>query len=364
MGELIWANFRARPVRTLLSVSAVAIQIFLLLFMMGLTNGLIREYRERVRGIGADILVQPPGSSPFFVFSRANLAESKAQEIREIPGVKVVSPSIAMSNTRGLSVIYAIDFETFHSIGDGFRFLSGGPYESDFDVIIDDLKAAADGLQVGDAVELLDRQWRVSGIVERGRGARFFIPLRTAQQLSEVEGFVSMFWVQNTEPGLTDPVREEIVKLLPRHEVRRMDEFLSLMVPGKMPLVEPFTNAIIFIGIVFTFLVVLLSMYTIVLERTREIGILKALGASRWSIVNLMVSEALLIGIIGAGLGVLVSFGFREVFLASRPTMSVDITPVWVLRGTVLALFGCALGSLYPALRASAMDAIEALGYK
>jgi putative ABC transport system permease protein len=361
--ELIWANFRARPVRTLLSVSAVALQVFLLLFMMGLTNGLIREWRERVQGIGADILVQRAEASVFFALEPVTLRQRMARDIRRVPGVRVVSPAIAVPNNRGVSVIYAVDFETFHQIGDGFRFVDGGPFEDDFDVIIDDIKAYGDNLQIGDAVKLFDQQWRVSGIVERGRGARFFIPLATAQRLLEVPGLVSMFWVETEEPGLMDEVREGILQVVPKHTVRRMDEFLSLMMPSKLPLVEPFTNSIIIIGVLITFLVVLLSMYTIVLERTREIGILKSLGASRWDVVSLMVREALLIGVLGIIVGVAASFGFREIFLASRPTATVDITREWILQGSVLALLGCTLGSLYPALRASAMEAIDALGY-
>ena len=363
MTELIWANFRARPVRTFLSVSAVALQIFLLLFMMGLTNGLIREWRERVQGIGADILVQRPNASPIFAIEPVSLPARLAQDIRKVPNVQVVSPSIVIPNSRGISLIYAIDFDSFHQVGGGFRFVAGGPFEDDFDVIIDDIKASSDHLQVGDAVKLFEQQWRVSGIVERGRGARFFVPLHTAQRILDVEGLVSMFWVETAEPGLMDEVRDDILAIVPKHTVQRMDEFLSLMMPDKLPLVEPFTNSIIIIGVLITFLVVLLSMYTVVLERTREIGILKALGASRWDVVSLMVREALLIGILGIIVGVAASYGFREIFLASRPTMTVDITPEWILRGAAFALLGCTLGSFYPAMRASAMEAVEALGY-
>lgn len=365
MGELIWANFRARPVRTLLAITAVGVQVFLLLFMMGLTEGMIREWRERLEGIGADLMVQPPGASIFPAFWRASLQENLAQQLQEIPGVEVVSPTIAAPNSRGISVIYGIDYPTFNQLGTGFRFEEPGDFDGfggDFEVIVDDIKAEAQNLTLGKTVELFDLKWEVSGIVQNGRGARFFIPLRTAQEILNVPGMVSVFWVEVAEPGLVNEVQERIVAVLPRHEVRRMDEYLSLMSPQNIPLIDPFTNAVIFVGVVITFLVVLLSMYTIVLERTHEIGILKALGASRFDIVSLMVREALLIGVLGVGVGLAFSFGFRAVFLATRPTMTVDITQVWVLRGALLALLGCALGSLYPAMRASSMDAVEALG--
>lgn len=362
MRELIWANLRARPVRTVLSVAAVSLQVFLLLFLMGLTDGIVTEWGERIRGIGADLLVQPPNSSVFLAFSSAVLPEELAGSLRQVEGVEEVAPVLAVVNTTGISMIYAVDYDTYSRLGGGFRFHAGGPFQDGHDVIIDDIKAAGDRLQVGDTVELLNERFRVSGIVEHGRGARFFIPLDTAQELLGVEKRVSMFWVKST--GDAESVRQRIVRLLPRHSVRRMDEYLSLMVSDNLPEVRPFTRAVILVGLVFTFLVVLLSMYTVVLERTREVGILKALGASRWNIVGLLVREALVIAVLGAALGVAASYGVKEILTTLRPTMNILITPHWLVWGIGLALLGCVLGAVYPALRAAAADPVAALAYE
>jgi len=362
MRELIWANLRARPVRTALSVAAVSLQVFLLLFLMGLTDGIVKEWGERVRGIGADVLVQPPNSSVFLAFSSAVLPEEMTGQLRQVEGVEEVSPVLAVVNTNSLTMIYGIDYDSYSRLGTGFLFHQGGPFQGDRDVIIDDIKAASKNLKVGDTVELLNQPFRVSGIVEHGRGARYFIPLRTAQELLGVEKRVSMLWVKST--GDAESVRQRIVQLLPRHSIRRMDEYLSLMVSDNLPEVRPFTRAIILVGLVITFLVVLLSMYTVVLERTREIGILKALGASRWDIVALLVREALAIALLGAVVGVAASYGVKEILTSLRPTMNILITPHWLAWGIGLALLGCALGAVYPALRAAAADPVAALAYE
>jgi putative ABC transport system permease protein len=359
---LIWANLRARPVRTALSVAAVSLQVFLLLFLMGLTDGIVKEWGERVRGIGADLLVQPPNSSVFLAFSSAVLPEQMSGRLLQVQGVEEVSPVLAVVNTNSLTMIYGIDYETYSRLGTGFLFHQGGPFQGANDVIIDDIKAASKKLKVGDTVELLNQPFRVSGIVEHGRGARYFIPLHTAQELLGVEKRVSMFWVKST--GDAEGVRQRFAQLLPRHSIRRMDEYLSLMVSDNLPEVRPFTRAVILVGLVITFLVVLLSMYTVVLERTREIGILKALGASRWDIVGLLVREALAIALLGALIGVAASFGAKEVLTSLRPTMNILITPQWLGWGVGLALLGCGLGAVYPALRAAAADPVAALAYE
>ncbi len=143
-----------------------------------------------------------------------------------------------------------------------------------------------------------------------------------------------------------------------------MNEYLSLMVSQNLPEVQPFTNAVILVGLVITFLVILLSMYTIVLERTREIGILKALGASRWNIVGLLLREALLIAALGCLVGVGASYGVKEVLTNLRPTMNILISTQWLFQGILLAVIGCLIGSFYPALRAAAADPVTALAYE
>ncbi|MFQ5776441.1 MAG: ABC transporter permease [Terriglobia bacterium] len=362
MRELVWSNLRARPVRTILSVAAVSLQVFLLLFLMGLTTGIVREWGERMEGVGADLLVQPPNASIFLALSRPVLPEGLSQRLESVEGIEVASPVLAVVNSNSLTMIYGIDFESYNRLGSGFLFRDGGPFQGPRDVIIDDIKAASRGFKVGDPVELLNETFRVCGIVWHGRGARYFIPLRTAQELVAVEKRVSMFWVESN--GESDAVHQRISQMLPRHRIRRMDEYLSLMVSSNVPGVRPFSHAIIFVGLIITFLVLLLSMYTVVLERTREIGILKALGASRWNIVGLLAREALLIAFLGTVVGVSACFGVKEVVTRMRPTLTIIITNQWLIQAVGLALLGSVLGSIYPALRAAAADPVSALAYE
>jgi len=361
MRQLVWANLRARPVRSALAVLAVGLQVFLLLFMMGMTNGVLSEYSKRIEGIGADLLVQQPGASVFLAFSRAVLPEEEGARLKQVSGVEVVAPVLAVVNSNSITTIFGIDFESYNRLGSGFRFHAGRPFERPYDVIVDDIKARSKGMEVGDSVELLNRNFRVVGIVEHGRGARFFIPLRTAQELLEVNT-VSMFWVE----APTDPqgVQEAFQQMLPRHKITRMDEYMSLMVSDNLPELKPFTRAIILVGLVITFLVVLLSMYTVVLERTREIGILKALGASRLDIVGLVLRESAAIAVLGTVVGIGASYGVREIFVHFRPTLTILITPDWLAQGVLLAVVGCALGAAYPAFRAAGADPVNALSYE
>jgi putative ABC transport system permease protein len=112
------------------------------------------------------------------------------------------------------------------------------------------------------------------------------------------------------------------------------------------------------------FLVIFQSMYTAVMERTREIGILKSLGASKVYIVNVILRETALLAIVGIVVGTVASFIVRHVVLIELPTQRLFWSADWVVRATAIALTGAVLGALYPAYKAAQKDPIDALAYE
>ena len=121
---------------------------------------------------------------------------------------------------------------------------------------------------------------------------------------------------------------------------------------------------VIGLGVVVGFLAVLLSMYTAVLERTREIGVLKALGASPAYILNILLREAAVIAIAGAILGILLSYVTRFMIHNFVPASLIQaIVPEWWPIAAAIAIGGALLGALGPGLKAARQDAIEALAY-
>lgn len=362
MLQLLWSNVRARPVRTLLSSVAIGLQVFMVLFFVGLTAGIVSEWGKRVEGVGADILVQPPNASIFLVFSPAVMLEGIAGQIGTLRGVDEVAPVLAVMNSNTMDVVYGIDYPRFNALSKGFLFLQGRPFESPEEVIVDDIKARTKNIKVGEKVTLLGREFTVCGIVAHGKGARFFIPLRTAQEISGAEGRVSLFYVRSM--GDTEHTRQEIVKLLPAHRVRSMGEYMTLMNSENLPQFKPFIRAMLGIGVVISFLVVLLSMHTMVLERTREIGILKSLGASRLDIIRLLVGETLLLAGFGIVLGLISTYALVAVLKQTAPTLTVMISRDWILRTIALAVVGAVAGALYPAYRAAGFDPVDALSYE
>jgi putative ABC transport system permease protein len=116
--------------------------------------------------------------------------------------------------------------------------------------------------------------------------------------------------------------------------------------------------------VVIGFLVIFLSMYTTIIERTREIGVLKALGASKPYIVQIILSETTLLCVTGVIGGIGLSFLMRSIFIKLFPTLTILISATWILRAGLIAVVGGLLGAAYPAWLASRKDPVEALAYE
>lgn len=360
--NLLWRNLGVHPLRSIFSAAAIGLQVFLILLIVGLTSGILSDWRARAEGVGADIIVQPPNSSIFFSFSSAVVPQSQVARIERLGGIDEVAPVVIVVDTATLGVIYGIDYARFNGLSNGFTFLSGGGFSGPDDVIADDLAAQARKLTVGSNVSLMNRNFRVSGIVLHGKGARFFVPMETAQEIAGAQKRVSMIYVRST--GNTEAARAVLARLLPGYRIRSMAEYMSLMTSSNLPELRPFLRSFIGLGMVISFLVVLLTMYTLVLERRREIGILKAIGSSRLEICWLILAEALLLVVLGVVLGLLGTYGITALLHRTSPTLQIEITAGWIFRSILVAVAGALAGAAYPALRAAQSDPISALAYE
>jgi putative ABC transport system permease protein len=365
INRLIIANILHRPVRTAVSVLAVAIEVGMVILVVGLCHGVVNDSAHRVEGVGADILVQPPGASFLMGLSQAPMPIKIADRLRELPRVLAVAPVlIQMTYERSLNLIYGIDQASFDSVSGGFVYHAGGPFQAPYDVLMDNVYAKAHHAKVGQTVHLLNHEFRIAGIVEQGKGARMFIPLATAQDMLGAQGKASMFFVKCTDPAFADQTKVAIQTLMPSYSIMPIKEYMSMMTSNNLPALNYFIGVMIGLAVGIGFLVIFLSMYTTITERTREIGILKSLGASKTYIITVILREATLLTAIGIIAGIIGSVIMRKVLIGLFPTLVVQLTWDWRLYAACLALLGSIVGAFYPALRAARLDPVDAIAYE
>jgi len=367
INKMVVANLVHRPIRSLISIIAIALEVTLILLIVGLCYGIMNDVKNRTAGIGADMIVQPPGSSFLAGISGAPVSVKVADVLRRMPHVKVVSPVIWQIVTGGgLEVIDGIDISTFEALGGPFQYVRGGPFHGPDDALVDDYIARQRHVKIGDQMEILNHTFHISGIVENGRGARKFVPMTTLQDLIGAKDKASVFYLKLDDSGNAEAV-VAAVKSQPgmeKYSALSTPDYLSMMTPSNLPGFRPFIALVIGVSVIIGFLVIFQALYTTVMERTREIGILKSLGASKLYVVSLVLRETLLLAVAGIVVGVAVSLAARVGIQHRWPLVHIDRSNEWMVRAALIAIVGATAGAVYPAYKAAQKDPIDALAYE
>src|SRR5262245_22753100 len=206
MGEMILRNLVHRPLRTMIGVLAIAVEVALVVLIVGLTSGILSETAKRIEGVGADIMLQPSSAGVIMGMSNAPMPIKIRDRLSELQHVQSVAPVLLQFNsTGGVELVYGID-EKFDEVSGGFVFLHGRNLQGPDDMLMDDLAAKSKNTQVGQTFRLFNHDWTVVGIVEHGKGSRIFVPLATLQDLSGATDKASLFFIKCTRPEHTEDV--------------------------------------------------------------------------------------------------------------------------------------------------------------
>ncbi len=360
---LVFENLKHKPMRSLLSILLIGVPVTLILTLVGLSHGMLEDTAHRTRGIGADIIVRPPGST--LLTLSGGISDKIVDWFARQPHVKMAMGVVNQPVQNVTLGATGIDLDKFNQMSGGFTYLKGGPFQGPDDVLIDEWYANQKGARVGSTIQILGKPWRVSGIIASGKLARIVFPLEVLQKLSSNEGKVSQIYLKVDDPKNISPLVQQLKAKLPDYSVYSAEELVSMYNPSNIPALREFTFVIMAIGVLIGFAVVCLSMYMAVLQRTREIGILKSLGSSNGFILRIILAEAALLGVGGTLLGILMSYGAHWLMITFVPaSFPMAIVPRWWPISGAITLGGALLGALYPGLSAARHDPIEALAYE
>ncbi|MDE3194945.1 MAG: ABC transporter permease [Acidobacteriota bacterium] len=341
----------------------IAVPVTLILTLIGLANGYTEESRKRQAGVGADIRMTAPGANALS-FSAASIPEKLVAVVAAEPHVREAVGTV-IQPIQGWDFAVGIDPVTFDRMSGGFIFDSGRTFQGPDDILVDTWYAEQRHVQVGSTLNLWNHNWRVVGIVEPGKLGHIFVQKKPLQEYEGIGEKVSQIYIKVDNPANTGSLVEYLKNKYDRYGVLSMAELASLISVDNVPYLKPFLNVIIGIGVVIAFFVVSLSMYMAVLQRTREIGILKSLGAENKFVMGLILSEAFFMGLGGTIIGILLSYGTQYAIHAVMPaSLPQAIVYSWWPRAGAVAMGAALLGALYPGMMAVRQDPIEALAYE
>jgi len=380
-----------RRLRTGLTVSGIIVGVTMMFILLSLTSGMDVQVRQMVRALGgADITISnatTPDRDGFFGVVRT-LDEALTESISQVLGVYAVSPQLSFNGyVNGARVtMYGIDPATYSEVTGGLNIIDGRSVSQDAEYEIVLGKTVADSLNdtVGESVTvgatLTDaKPFTIVGIFETGMQFQEYVGyvlLRDAQNMTSQEGLVTQILVKCVDPNEVSSVSDAISASIPNVRVTSPTTIVS----QASQMLNTLTMFFATIGLVAIFagsFGVVNTMMMSVSERTREIGTLKAIGARDSEILKIFLTEALLIGVIGGGIGVIAGVALSYVFpsltrgifgvapfgrggVAPLSTMAPTITPLNIVLCFSLGVLVGVLAGLYPAWRATRMTPVEA----
>jgi putative ABC transport system permease protein len=341
----------------------------MILTLVGVSYGTLDASARRAKGVGADILVRPPGTS-ILSLSSAPMSEKIVPVLGARPGVAISTGTVVQPLT-GFDTLTGIDYPVLSKMSGGFNFLEGGPFEQPDDVIVDEYYAKQKKVHPGDHLKLANHDWRVSGIFESGKLARICTELGTLQEITGNQGKLSQIYLKLDKPDQASAFAAALKHDLnpgdpdKGYQIYTVEEYTSLLTVSNVGMLKDFIGVVIGVATIVGFIVVFMAMYTAVLERTREIGILKAVGAGPGYILNILFRETILMALIGTVFGIAMTYGTQWLMLHAVPASLVQETVYlwWPIAGAI-AIVGALLGTVVPAMKAVKQDATEALSYE
>jgi putative ABC transport system permease protein len=362
MFELVLANLRVRPFRTLISIIGVALGVVLVVLFTGLAQGMSNDMAKRAANWKAEIVFTRAGAMTYDS-SNAPVPTAYADRLLEIEGVESTIPVIryispSAKGRWGILQLDGLDWEPFARMND-MRVVEGRAPSGENEVILDERQLREEGLKVGDKMELLGREFTVSGVFSPPSGSRIKMPLATMQDLLEAKDKCTYILVKIKDGENAETVAARINSELPGNKVNLTSDII-IDAQERIPALNTFLRVMVGLGAFVSTIFVLLSLYTTITERRKEIGILKSLGASKGFIVSAIEGEAFAVGVLGVVVGLIAAFA-ASLVIGYAFELVFEFSIGWVLTAIGIAIGGSLIGALYPAWKASAIDPVEVM---
>ncbi len=407
-------NILHRRLRSWLTVLGIVVGVAAVVALISIGDGMKEAVREQFETVGYNTILLFPGAEGTTdgkigamrgMFGGAQRSAEldlallgKIPQIVSYGAMRVETGMVTSSGMEGTGFLRITGLtdgvtDAFTGYFAGFPIAEGRGFASgDTDVLILGDQVAADlGVKVGDTVKIETTDFTVIGILapiaSRGGGLTFrgldtglFIPMPALEQLYGGEGKVSEVLIEvadGTDVMQASSAIKTLYANLGTPVVTTSAEEMSQRIMGVLGGIQTSLTAIAAIALLVGAIGVMNTMYTSVLERTRHIGIMKAVGAKDRHVLELFLIESGLLGLVGGAIGILVGVGISSAaggvlagsltvpgMQGASPSFSAVYSP-WLIIGTLLlsAVVGALAGSLH-ARRAAKLKPVEALRYE
>ncbi len=365
---IVCKNLWHQKIRAALTILAVGISIAAFVSLRGLTYSLEKTLQTTYKSRGADLIVME--KSTLDVFS-STIDQSYIERLKLIPYVKQAGPI--------LFYFYAVQFKQYFLITgwepksylfDGLK-IEGSSLQADHDALIGAIAARRLNKSVGDKIKIRGEEFSVCGIFQSMNmleDGTIVVPLNTLQKIKNTPGKITAINLkldmnirrgQNIVKNVQDRINSEFKNL----EAKDVQSFIS----APFLTIFSFTWAISIVALIIAVMGIINTMTTVVLERTKEIGILLAIGWKKLRIMKLIILESAIYGMLGGFVGIVLGYAIMRV-LVTLPQIQGFIAMTYdfsfIAQSLALSLLTGILAGIYPAVKAASIEPIEVLRYE
>ncbi|MGD2247828.1 MAG: ABC transporter permease [Candidatus Methanofastidiosia archaeon] len=368
MFEIAINNTLRRKSRTFLTLLGISLGVAAIVALVSMSLGLKTNAIDVMGKVAGDITVMEEGQ----MFTMSTLTEDTMDQIERVSGVKMVAPTVMlMDMSKGFTTAgteaRGVDpdlEERFSS--SSWDIIDGRPLRNTdtYGTMVGTVLADQLNIRTGQTITYMGEDFKVLGIITFGNtllDQAYYIHIDTAREIANQPlDYVTMIRVKVSKPGTEEEVAKRINLTVPGVEARssaamseQISEFLSI--------IEKVTWAISALAAIVGGVGIANTMLMSVIERTKEIGVFKAVGWSNADVMKTILMEGLLLGFLGGIAGVLLGYIAVIVVQEQVPEFAATITPLLVAEAMGFAMSLGVIGGIYPAYRAAHLDPVVAL---
>ena len=372
MLDLALKDLKEHKIRTVLTALGIVIAITAIVSLGSISAGVNELVTSATGSIGSDtILVMKKFDlsemgGPPIAYQMEDIKKEEVEEVQSISGIKRSVPIIS-KQLRGFFEVDGLDMDELDIFGaQDLEFKEGTwPDNDEEGAAIGYVVADTMDVGVGDYITLNKKQVEIMGIFEEGSGAYDLVvimPYDYADEIYETEGAATQIMIEPEDVSLVQEIKDTIEEEFDDLDAMTMEDALS-MFQEMTATMNVMTFGIGFVASIVAAIGIIITMYTSVLERRRQLGIMKAVGALRRVILKQILEEGLLISVVSSVIAVGVSFFFVDMLnnvLLGGSNLAV-ITPALAIGAAAYGILLAVVSSLYPAWVAVKTDPIKAI---
>lgn len=367
---LIFKNLSQYKIRTALTVLGISMGIATIIALNVMSVGFLKGAEEFLKSGEMDFMVVKAGAADVIL---SYITSEQVKQIREVKGVeKTVGMTTLILPVKDNPYFFVIGIEPEYIRAFGAKIRKGEEFRSEDEdkILLGKIAARNLNKKVGDFIKIKDKKFKVVGIYETGstyQDGGGIMPLRLTQKIQDLKDTVNMVGVIVKKGENVEKIAKKVEEVLENKVISIIDVSDFDAVDQGLKITKAITWAISLLAIIIGGIGVMNTIMMSVFERTKEIGILRALGWCSRRIIKMILAESLAIGFLAFIIGSIIGVAMIEL-IAQVPIMKSYFTPVYTISpflwGLGIGLIVSLLGGLYPALRAARFSPLEAIRYE